>query len=270
MDERLLKAITDLGITNELLKDTTEDQDATPIVSNYLLTKYQPLIEANPEWKTKKDNEWKTKNAELVKRNLSKEYGLNEDEIKSLDIKDIVKLGRDRDLIKINQGSDVKNEEIIKLTNKIQDYEKTIIPGIRTEMESALKQMKRDDVIKKKLADFKLNGNIDFISQGLITTLDKKYMLTLSDVGDILINDKQGEVIFAADKTRFKTVNEILNEELNAVGMLKVEIKTNTATTNIAENALNKQATTKSDTYKDVIGYNKALQHLEKMAKGYR
>lgn len=217
----LLNKLTTLPADFDIEKATDEDINnlVNQINENYKLRIINtPMEENNFFSSVKKEVITKTiaEHETELKSKLKKKFLLDDKEIENKDFDKILEYTAS----KVNQSADVRNQELILKLNsantKIEDYEKTIIPNIKSKAESELKENKIDFKLKNILNGFKTdltNQNLEFFYPGLKNLLNSKYNIDIDNNSDTLvIRGKNNDYVY--ENTRLLSNEDIILKEL--------------------------------------------------------
>jgi hypothetical protein len=160
-----------------------------------------------------------------------KKYGLLPDEIKGKSVSEKMQLLEEKFDEKLKTASKKEvaemQEELLKLNQKIQDYEEKVLPQERTKAENTIKEFQINQALTSEYANID-NSSLTLGKEGRSTAmrildfeLRQKYDVKLEN-GDIVFYEKGTEKkAMNATGTEILKKNQVIVETLKATGLYK-------------------------------------------------
>jgi hypothetical protein len=143
-------------------------------------------------------------------RKLKQIFELSADDIKDKTFEEIVDVAKTKSAAAKNSNTDEIQKELIEANKKLKQYEEEILPAKEREVEEKVKAYKIAEKLTKKVAALPLSIDPEAAMIILNDHLSKSNKLELDENGELLILDKEGNRVTDEKKTKFFSVEEIL------------------------------------------------------------
>ena len=178
--------------------------------------KQKQIYENDPELITKIQAAEKGKQLDIITRKLKATFALPAELVKDKSVEEIITLAKGEATKGYDKTTQDLQAEIMAANTKLKEYEETIIPSVRAEVDKHKKGFNINQKLTKFLAEQKLRVPMDAAFPAVESFLNSNFDIDLDDKGEFQIFTKGTKLApQKADKTGLLTVNDIVTEQLN-------------------------------------------------------
>lgn len=145
---------------------------------------------------------------------------LTSDEVKDKKYDEIVELAFKKASASGNKSLEEVQAELRKVSDKVKEYEDSIIPGIKAEVEHEKINFKTEASLMKKIGSLKLREGMsaeDIVELTKLKANKAGYKVSFDDKGEMVFTTSDGGKIMTADKKGFLSTEEVLNNFLEGM-----------------------------------------------------
>jgi hypothetical protein len=112
-------------------------------------------------------------------------------------------------------------QQVIDYENKVKEYDENVIPTLKGQAQTELKQFKINQVITSELTKHKINGAPNYVLPGFTNDFLKKYKVDLDDSNNVILTDLNGAKVYD-DKKKELSLTDALVLEGKTAGIFAV------------------------------------------------
>jgi hypothetical protein len=112
-------------------------------------------------------------------------------------------------------------QQVIDYENKVKEYDENVIPTLKGQAQTELKQFKINQVITSELTKHKINGAPNYVLPGFTNDFLKKYKVDLDDNNNVILTDLNGAKVYD-DKKKELSLTDALVLEGKTAGIFAV------------------------------------------------
>lgn len=217
MNELTKKLLLALGTSQETIDALTVENPTVNVddVSKVIKENQIRLIKNDPQFIQDIQSAERGKNMDIFERSLKKTFGLSAEDTKDKKIEELVVVAKEKVSVGADKTLNDLQRENVELKGKVNEYEATIIPKIKGEVEAHKKQFNINNTLTKKLAEMKLRNPVDVVIAAIEREFGANYTVDLDEKGNITIKDKAtGLEVKNAAGDKILTTDDIINDVL--------------------------------------------------------
>jgi hypothetical protein len=112
-------------------------------------------------------------------------------------------------------------QQVIDYENKVKEYDENVIPTLKGQAQTELKQFKINQVITSELTKHKINGAPNYVLPGFTNDFLKKYKVDLDESNNVILTDLNGAKVYD-DKKKELSLTDALVLEGKTAGIFAV------------------------------------------------
>jgi len=223
--ETFLKKI---GVPSSTISQlTTEDEINVEDFAKSFKENFRDVISNDPDFIQPIKDEIRGAELSKVEHKIKKTFGLNSEEIKEKKFDEILQIALDKVKSSGSTTSDELQNKIIELTKENKRLNEEIIPAKENEAKEQIKSFKKESSIRSILGSKNLIVSPEVVFPAVQNYISKSFNVDVSDDGSLIVKTKDGLNPLNEDGTKVLSFDEILDNQLKSLNVLKQSNGTN-------------------------------------------
>lgn len=197
-----------------------EEIDVEPFVNGFK-SSLQDVFSNDPSFIQPIKDEVRGTELSKIEHKVKKTFGLTPEEIKDKKFDEIIGLAYEKMRNVPPQGAEELQNKLMELTKENKRLLEEVIPAKESESQRAIKEYKKANILRSKLANRELIVKPEAILPAIETYLSSKYDYDVLDNGDIEIKTKNGLKPLNQDGTKSLTFDELIDNHLSELQVVK-------------------------------------------------
>lgn len=217
--ETFLKKI---GVKSDIIsKLSTDDEINVDEFAQTFKTNIREVIANDPDFIQPIKDEIRGTELGKLEHKVKKTFGLTSDDVKEKKFDEILQTALEKTKSSGSTTNDELQNKIIELTRENKRLTDEIIPAKESEAKEQIKSFKKESTIRSILGAKQLIVSPEVVFPAIQNHINKAFNVDINDDGSLIVKTKDGLNPLNEDGTKVLSFDEILDNQLKTLNVLK-------------------------------------------------
>lgn len=217
--EQFLKKI---GLSKDILDklNSEEDVNIDELTSSFK-SSLKDVFSNDPDFIQPIKDEVRGTELSKIEHRIKKTFGLSSEDLKDKKFDEIISTAYEKAKATSAEGAGELQNKLIELTKENKRLIEEVIPSKEAEATNTIKSFKKDSALRSALSKKSLIVSPEVVLPAVQTFLSSQFEIDVTDSGDLDIKTKNGLKPLNSDGTKALTFEEILDNHLTSLNVVK-------------------------------------------------
>jgi hypothetical protein len=217
--EQFLKKI---GLSKDILEklNSEEDVNIDELTSSFK-SSLKDVFANDPDFIQPIKDEVRGTELSKIEHRIKKTFGLSSEDVKDKKFDEIISTAFEKAKATSTEGANELQNKLIDLTKENKRLLEEVIPAKEAEAVNTIKSFKKDSALRSAISKKSLIVSPEVVLPAIQTFLSSQYEIDVTDSGDLDIKTKNGLKPLNSDGTKALTFDEILDNHLTSLNVIK-------------------------------------------------
>jgi hypothetical protein len=217
--EQFLKKI---GLSKDILEklNSEEDVNIDELTSSFK-SSMKDVFSNDPDFIQPIKDEVRGTELSKIEHRIKKTFGLSSEDLKDKKFDEIISTAYEKAKSTSAEGASELQNKLIELTKENKRLIEEVIPSKEAEATNTIKSFKKDSALRSAISRKSLIVSPEVVLPAVQSFLSSQYEIDVTDSGELEVKTKNGLKPLNSDGTKALTFEEILDNHLTSLNVVK-------------------------------------------------